>query len=95
MNSVICNKPVNSAAHYSQWSHFLWHVVTQFLWKIPECHSHLWIYSQNNQIFRQICIIKYSTEYYFKLTLKILFFLDHVNFLQKLDSDYLILISKF
>ena len=70
-----------------------------FLWHVVEYHSHLWTYSQNNQIFRQICIIGYSTKYYFKLTLKRIKENSNYSwpchFLQKLDSDYLIMVSKF
>ena len=70
VNSVIYDKPINSASYYGQWGHFLvacGHTIISVENRGPI--GHLWTYSQNNQTCRQICILGYSTRCYFKLTL--------------------------
>ena len=63
------------------------------------CEKVVSLRAQCERNLRQICIKGYSTKYYFKLTLKIIKensnFFGPCHLLQKLESDYLILISKF
>ena len=55
---------------HNLWSHNFW-------WNIHKDHIHLGSNSQNHRIFRQICIIGYSTIYFFSVLKKLS---GHISF---------------